>query len=203
MSPEKKGISILTLLLLLTTIMGFKAPDAVKTVSNFELTSVSGQKVSTASYAEAKGFVVIFTCLHCPFAKLYDERLNQLHAKYNKLHIPLLLINSSDTIMFPNESLENMAKLAKAKKYAFPYLFDPSQKVARDFNAEKTPHAFVIWKEHNQWVIKYSGAIDDNGAQPAEVKTKYVENALDDLLHNKPVAVASGKSIGCAIHYRK
>ena len=203
MSPEKKGITFLMLLMLVITITGFKSPDAVKTVSNFELISVSGQKISTASYGDAKGFVVIFTCLHCPFAKLYDERLNQLNARYSKLHIPLLLINSSDTIMFPNESLANMAKIAKAKKYAFPYLFDPSQKVARDFNAEKTPHAFVIWKEKNQWVIKYSGAIDDNGAHPAEVKTKYVENALDDLLQNKPVAVATGLSIGCAIHYRK
>ena len=203
MKRSKQTIPILTLLLLFITITGFKVPEQIKTVSNFELTGVTGQKISTANYNDAKGFVVIFTCLHCPFAKLYDDRLNQLNAKYSKLHVPLLLINSSDTIMFPNESLANMARIAKAKKYTFPYLFDPSQKVARDFNAEKTPHAFVVWKEKNQLVIKYSGAIDDNGAHPSEVKTTYVANALDDLLNNKPVAVASGRSIGCAIHYRK
>lgn len=173
------------------------------TVKDFSLQNVDGKTISTKDYKEAKGFVVVFTCLHCPFAKLYNERLNQLNAKYSKLHVPLLLINSSDTIMFANESLPNMAKLAKEKKYSFPYLFDPSQQVAKDFKAEKTPHAFVVWKEHNQWAIKYNGAIDDNGAHPDLVKIPYVANAVDELLSGKPVSVKEGHSIGCAIHYRK
>lgn len=172
-------------------------------VKDFSLQNVDGKVISTKDYKDAKGFVVIFTCIHCPFAKLYHERLNQLNAKYSKLHIPLLLINSSDTIMFANECLPNMAKVAKEKKYSFPYLFDPSQIVAKDFKAEKTPHAFVIWKENNQWVIKYNGAIDDNGAQPELVKTPYITNALDELLAGKPVSIKEGYSIGCAIHFRK
>jgi len=203
MCMMKKEKYTFIVLLFFIAISAFKVPEPTKTVSDFELTSTDGKIISTRNYTDAKGFVVVFTCLHCPFAKLYDERLNQLNAKYSRLHVPLLLINSSDTIMFPNESLANMVKAAKTKKYTFPYLFDPSQKVARDFNAEKTPHAFVIWKEKNQWVIKYSGAIDDNGAHPEEVKTSYVANALRDLLNNKPVAVISGRSIGCTIHYRK
>lgn len=174
-----------------------------KTVKDFSLQNVDGKIVSTKDYKDAKGFVVVFTCIHCPFAKLYHERLNQINAKYSKLHIPLLLINSSDTIMFANESLPNMAKVAKEKKYSFPYLFDPSQTVAKDFKAEKTPHAFVIWKENNQWTVKYNGAIDDNGAHPELVKTNYVTNAIDELLAGKSVSVAEGFSIGCAIHYRK
>jgi peroxiredoxin len=174
-----------------------------KVVSDFVLQNVDGRTVSTKDYKDAKGFVVVFTCIHCPFAKLYHERLNQLNAKYSKLHVPLLLINSSDTIMFANESLPNMAKVAREKKYASPYLFDPSQAVAKNFKAEKTPHAFVIWKENSQWVIKYSGAIDDNGAHPELVKTPYIANAIDELISGKPVSIAEGYSIGCAIHYRK
>lgn len=174
-----------------------------KTVKDFILQNVDGKTISTKDYKDAKGFVVVFTCIHCPFAKLYHERLNQLNAKYSKLHVPLLLINSSDTIMFGNENLANMAKVAKEKKYSFPYLFDPSQQVAKDFKAEKTPQAFVIWKEHNQYRIKYSGAIDDNGAHPELVKTDYVAKAVDELLAGKPVTVNDGYSIGCTIHYRK
>ena len=174
-----------------------------KVVRDFSLQNIDGRTVSTKDYKDAKGFVVVFTCIHCPFAKLYHERLNQLNLKYSRLHVPLLLINSSDTLMFANESLSNMARVAKEKKYNFPYLFDPSQMVAKSFKAEKTPHAFIVWKENNQWVIKYNGAIDDNGAHPELVKTTYVASAIDELLGGKSVSIAEGYSIGCAIHYRK
>ncbi|MCX6199104.1 MAG: thioredoxin family protein [Bacteroidetes bacterium] len=193
----------MTVVLLLFLLCTSAAETEKRIVKDFSLQNVDGKIISTKDYKDAKGFVVIFTCIHCPFAKLYHERLNQLHAKYSKLHIPLLLINSSDTIMFANESLANMAKVAKEMKYSFPYLFDPSQTVAKDFKAEKTPHAFVIWKENKQWIIKYSGAIDDNGAHPELVKSTYIANALDELLAGKPVTVSCGYSIGCAIHYRK
>lgn len=189
---------VLSLFLLSTSA----AETEKRIVKDFSLQNVDGKIISTKDYKEAKGFVVIFTCIHCPFAKLYTERLIQLNAKYSKLHIPLLLINSSDTIMFANESLRNMTKVAKEKKYNFPYLFDPSQQVAKNFKAEKTPHAFVIWKENNQWTIKYNGAIDDNGAHPELVKMPYVEKAVDELLAGKSVSVTEGISIGCTIHYR-
>ena len=199
----RTGIVRITVVLLIGLgSLNMTLPET-KTIKDFSLQNVDGKIVSTTDFKESKGFVVVFTCIHCPFAKLYHDRLNQLNAKYSKLHVPLLLINSSDTIMFANENLPNMAKVAKEKKYSFPYLFDPSQQVAKYFKAEKTPHAFVIWKERNEWVIKYSGAIDDNGAHPDLVKTPYVANAVDELLAGKRVRVKDGYSIGCAIHYRK
>jgi hypothetical protein len=76
------------------------------------------------------------------------------------------------------------------------------QTVGKDFKAEHTPHAFVIWKENNQWIIKYSGAIDDNGEHP-EKANPYIANAVDDLLHGKPVKMPETQSFGCAIFYRK
>lgn len=174
-----------------------------KVVKDFTLQNVDGKMVSTKDFKDAKGMIIIFGCVHCPFAKLYHERLNQLQVKYSKSHIQLLLVNSSDTLMFADESLKNMTAVAREKKYIFPYLFDPSQQVAKDFKAEKTPHAFVIWKGNNKWIIKYNGAIDDNGAHPDLVKTKYVSNALDELLAGKKVSITEGQSIGCAIHYRR
>ena len=69
--------------------------------------------------------------------------------------------------------------------------------------AQKTPHAFVVWKEKGKLVIKYNGAIDDNGAEPALVKNKYVENTVDALLKGKKITEKETKSIGCQIHFRK
>jgi peroxiredoxin len=193
----------LTVLLFILCLGISMHPADNMVVNDFALPAANGQTVATSQYKNAKGFIVVFTCLHCPFAKLYHQRLIALQKTFGPQNVPLLLINSSDTIMFANENLRNMAQLAKDKQYNFPFLFDPSQQVAKNFKAEKTPHAFVIWKVRNQWVIKYQGAIDDNGAQPALVKASYVANAVNQLLKGQPVATAEGFSIGCAIHYRR
>ena len=61
-------------------------------------------------------------------------------------------------------------------------MYDNAQSVARNYKAERTPQAFVIWKENNIWVVKYNGAIDDNGTHPKLVTENYVANAVDELL---------------------
>jgi peroxiredoxin len=96
-----------------------------------------------------------------------------------------------------------MVKKANEEHFNFPYLFDEMQNVAKNFNAQKTPHAYVIWNENNQWVIKYNGAIDDNGMEPEKVSETYVSNAVFELLANLPIKTVETKSIGCQIAYRK
>ncbi|CAK9254275.1 unnamed protein product [Sphagnum jensenii] len=100
------------------------------------------------------------------------------------------------------DAFPKMIDKAKAEKFNYPYLCDGDQKVGKSFSAQKTPHAFVIWKENGKWVVKYSGAIDDNGEEPQNVKEHYVANAVDALLKGKPVLTKETKSIGCQIHYR-
>jgi hypothetical protein len=68
-------------------------------------------------------------------------------------------------------------------------LYDSAQSVARNYKAERTPQAFVIWKENNNWVVKYNGGIDDNGADPKLVTENYVANAVDELLNRTPIEI--------------
>ena len=75
--------------------------------------------------------------------------------------------------------------------------------VAKNFVAQKTPHAYVIWKENNKWVVKYNGAIDDNGAEPEKVQINYVAKAVEALLNDKKISIVETKSIGCQIRFRK
>jgi peroxiredoxin len=171
-------------------------------VVDFSLKNVDGNMVSLSDYKSAKGFIIIFTCNHCPFAKLYPKRLNALNKKYNKLGVPLLAISSTDTLIFEEDTFDKMVKKSRSEKFNFPYLIDVNQMVAKNFKAEKTPHAFVIWKDNGAWVIKYNGAIDDNGAEPSKVKEKYVEKAVDAILQGKEVPVKETKSVGCQIHFR-
>ena len=175
----------------------------VKTVEDFSLKNVDGKIISLKDYPNAKGFIVVFTCNHCPFAKLYPPRFNALYAQYEKLNVPLIAISSTDTLVYEEDTYFKMVKKAKKEHFNFPYLYDATQSVAKMFGADKTPHAFVIWKENAQWVIKYSGAIDDNGAEPNLVKNPYVAKAVDALLEGKLVDIPETRSIGCQILMRK
>jgi len=96
-----------------------------------------------------------------------------------------------------------MKAKSAAEDFNFPYLYDNQQVVAKNFGAQKTPHAFVIWKEQNKWVVKYNGAIDDNGAEPEKVQINYVAEAVEALLNDKKISIVETKSIGCQIHFRK
>lgn len=191
------------LILASSLLFSFKNAGKEKSISDFRLLNVDGRMISLEDYPDAKGFIIVFTCNHCPFAKLYTDRLNTLSDKYKALNVPLLTINSMDTAVYEDESFEKMQQKAKTAKFSFPYLHDAKQTVTRDFNAERTPHAFVIWKINNAWIIKYSGAIDNNGAEPGKVTHAYVEEAVSELLRGKQVTTAETRSVGCTIYYRK
>ena len=201
-----KLIRLLSLSILLLTSLAFRPKKEVSLLGNeikdFSLKNTDGKMVSLSDFKNAKGFMVVFTCNHCPFAKLYSKRFNDLNIKYKALGVPFLAINSMDTLVYEEESFELMKQKASNDNFNFPYLYDCMQTVGKNFKAEHTPHAFVIWKENNKWIIKYSGAIDDNGEHP-ELAKPFIANAVDDLLNNKPVTMPETQSFGCAIFYRK
>lgn len=188
----------------LTGSFGFRNPDAKtqpgeKMIEPFSLNDIYGTRFSLDDYKNQKGCIVIFTCSHCPFANLYHDRLNKINKKYSKAGFPLLAINPISPLDFPEEGVDELQKKAKANRYDFRYLIDSTQAVARNFGAVKTPHAFVLTHETRGWIIKYNGAIDDNGAHPEKVENAFVEKAVDELLSGKPLSVTETKSIGCKI----
>jgi peroxiredoxin len=197
-----KNIPVVLLLAITLLSMSFLT-EKEKTVRDFKLKNVDGKFVSLKNYPDAKGFIVVFTCNHCPFAKLYPPRLNALNQKYAQLGVPLIAISATDTITYEEDTYPRMVEKAQTEGFDFPYLFDGTQKVAKNFNAQKTPHAFVLWKVKGKWVVKYSGAIDDNGAEPEKVGKQYIADAVDALLAGKPVVERETKSIGCQIIFRQ
>lgn len=199
---HKKYWSILFIALSFISTTSFAQKTNLNLV-DFKLKNVDGNLVSLSNYPNAKGFIIVFTCNHCPFAKLYPPRLNELNNRYKPLGIPLIAISSTDTIMYEEDTYPNMVTKAKEEQFNFPYLFDEMQEVAKNFKAQKTPHAFVIWKENNNWVVKYNGAIDDNGMDSEKVTENYVADAVNALLNGKQILTKETKSIGCQIAFRK
>lgn len=176
---------------------GYKIGD---TAQDFSLTNVNGKKISLAGIKNAKGYIVVFTCNECPYAKAYEQRIIELHQKYAPMGFSVVAINSNDKNVVPGDSFSQMKKLSKKKKYTFPYLYDETQEVAKAFGATRTPHVYVLDKDR---VVRYIGAIDDNSEDPALAKEKYVGAAIDALLAGQDVPVKETKAIGCGIKWKK
>ena len=179
---------------------GYQVGD---TATDFELKSVTGKMVSLRDYATAKGFIVTFTCNTCPYSKLYEDRLVQLHQKYAAKGYPVVAINPNDVNISPGDSFQEMQKRAKQKNFPFAYLQDESQEVAKRYGATRTPHVYVLTRTgSNDLKVAYIGAVDDNSGDPEKVQKRYIETALDHILAGKPVPQTSTKSIGCTIKWR-
>jgi peroxiredoxin len=167
--------------------------------ADFKLKNIDGKMVSLADNKAAKGYIVVFTCNTCPFAKAYESRIVDLNAKYASKGYPVVAINPNDPAVAPGDSYADMQK----KKYAFPYLVDESQQVAKAYGATRTPHLYVLTRKGSDFVVSYIGAIDDNSEDPKLVKTKYVENAMTEILAGKPATTSSTKAIGCTIKWKR
>ena len=164
--------------------------------TDFKLKSVDEKMYSMSDFKSAKGFIIVFTCNHCPFAVKYEDRINALAKKYKPQGYILLAINPNDPTVQPEDSFELMKVRAKEKGFAFPYLFDEGQAIYPQYGATKTPHAFLLDKN---LTVKYIGAIDDNVDSAADVKEKYLENAISALESGKTPSPETTKAIGCSI----
>ena len=76
--------------------------------------------VSMSDYVDAKGFIVIFTCNHCPYAVKYEDRIIALNDKYESMGYPVIAINPNDPEVVPQDSFENMQKKGKEQRFYFP-----------------------------------------------------------------------------------
>jgi peroxiredoxin len=165
--------------------IGGKAPD-------FSLADVDGKMISPNSFEDAKGYIVVFTCNDCPYAKAYQDRIAELHNDLAPKGFPVIAINTSD-------SKESIAARSKEKNYPFSYLHDETQETTKAYGATKTPHAFVLDK--NKTVV-YIGAIDNNYKDADGADQKYVRDAVEALLSNSEVKITKTKAIGCTIKWK-
>lgn len=194
------SVALLTLTTLTTTAQGYKPGDAA---TDFALKNVNDKMVSLSDFKKAKGFIVVFTCNHCPYAKAYEDRIIALDKKYASKGYPVIAINPNDPSLYADDSYEAMKIRAKEKGFTFPYLFDDGQKIYPQYGATKTPHVFVLQKVNDKNIVRYIGAIDNNYADPKDVTERYVENAVDALLAGKPIAQPTTAAIGCGIKAKK
>ena len=191
--------SLLLLALFVSTSVfaqGYSVGDEAK---DFNLKNIDDKMVSLSDFNSAKGFIVVFTCNHCPYAVAYEDRIIALDKKYKSLGYPVIAINPNDPAAVPADDFDKMKVRAKEKGFKFPYLLDDGQKIYPVYGAEKTPHVYILKKTGNKNIVKYIGAIDNNYKNASEANEKYVEDALNALLSGKEPVTTKTVAVGCTI----
>lgn len=197
-----KQFIILTFSLLFSSTLafadGYKIGDKA---TDFSLKNTDETMLSLSDFEDASGFIVIFTCNHCPYSVKYEDRILDLDAKYKDQGYPVIAINPNSPDVQPEDSFPMMQKRAEEKEFTFPYLFDETQEYAEAYGAARTPHVFILQKEGDDLVVKYIGAIDNNVKSEKAADEKYVEDAVDALLAGNDPAVNYTKAVGCTIKW--
>ena len=171
-----------------TAMPPFSLPDAV-----------SGRVVSSSELA-GKPSVVIFICNHCPYVQHLRVGLADFGRACRERGVAMVAISSNDVATYPADAPELMKVEATTAGYVFPYLYDESQAVARDFRAACTPDFFLFDRERR---LVYRGQFDDSRpSNGVPVTGRDARAAIDALLSGQTPSTTQKPSIGCSIKWK-
>jgi peroxiredoxin len=183
-----------------TLAIGAAAPD-------FNLTAVDGKAYQLQDFGASKVLVVVFTCVHCPTAQLYEGRIKKLATDYKDRGVALVAIqpNSPKAVRLDelgytdlSDSPPEMKIRAEYRHFNFPFLYDgETQSVARAYGPTATPHVFVFDRERK---LRYQGRVDSSQRE-ALAKRQDARLAIDAVLAGKPVASDKTPTVGCSIKW--
>ena len=183
-----------------TLAIGAAAPD-------FNLPAVDGKTYNLHDFASSKVLVVVFTCVHCPTAQLYEGRIKKLADDYRDRGVALVAIQPNDPKAVRldelgytdlGDSLPEMKIRAAYRHFNSPFLYDgETQSVARAYGPTATPHVFVFDPERK---LRYQGRVDSS-TREALAKRQDARLAIDAVLAGKPVEMEKTPTVGCSIKW--
>ncbi len=185
-------------LTILPVLAGYQVGDVA---TDFKLKNIDGKMVSLSDYPESKGFIVIFTCNHCPYAVMYEDRIIELQTKFAAQGYPVVAINPNSANKQPKDSYANMITRAEEKSFNFPYLHDETQAIAKAYGATRTPHIYLLQRQGEDLKVAYIGAIDDNARKADDVEARYLEDAITALESGAKPDPDFTKAVGCTIKW--
>ena len=167
---------------------------------DFALDDTIGQRHTLATVRGPNGLLLMFICNHCPYVQAVIDRICRDARELQAIGIGVAAIMSNDVTTYPEDAPDQMRQLASTLDFSFPYLYDPTQDVARSYGAVCTPDFFGF---NAQLELQYRGRLDASGRAPAAA------DARRELFEALREIAASGKgpreqtaSIGCSIKWR-
>ncbi len=165
------------------------------------LDTVAEKTLNLHALKGEKGTVIMFICNHCPFVIHVNPEITRIAEAYQGKGVGFVAISSNDVEKYPQDAPHLMKIKAKAEKYPFPYLYDETQEVAKEYNAACTPD-FYLFDE--QLKLVYRGQLDDSRpGNGLPLNGKDLRNALDNLLSGNSIDSIQKASIGCNIKWKE
>jgi peroxiredoxin len=174
-----------------TLSIGENAPD-------FDLVGTDVDYYSLDSFLEYENLIIFFTCNHCPYVTGSDEVTRATVEKFQGPRFKFVAINSNSKNTYEEDSFENMVKRIDDLKFPWLYLYDETQKAAKDYGALKTPHFFVFDQERK---LVYTGRGVDSPKDSSNIKVNDLDRVLSELVENKKISVPVTNPIGCNIKW--
>jgi peroxiredoxin len=177
--------------------LGSPAPGF--SLPNVNLTA-GGQTVSMTAMNKQPALLVAFISNHCPYVIHIRDSFVSFVSEYQKKGLAVIAICANDVRTHPDDSPEEMGKEAAKFGYTFPYLYDESQSVAKEYRAACTPDFFLY---NHERTLVYRGQFD--GSRPANGKPVTGEDlrrATDALLEGAPMPAEQHPSMGCNIKWK-
>jgi hypothetical protein len=170
----------------------------------FELKDVvTGHAVGRDDAADGARGLLVFLCVHCPYVKHVEQELARIGVDYQG-KIGIAAISSNDAAAYPEDSPEQMKAQALRLGFRFPYLYDETQEVAREYHAACTPDFFLYDAEMK---LVYRGQLDDSrpsgGGNAIPVTGKDLRGAMAAVVAAKRPDTNQRSSIGCSIKWRE
>jgi len=172
-----------------TSAPPFALPDAV-----------TGKIVTLENFTAAPALLVAFLCNHCPYVKHILEGFVAFARELKPRGLAVVAISANDISSYPEDSPEQMQRIATLKGFTFPYLYDESQQVAKAYQAVCTPDFFLFDREQR---LRYRGQFD--GSRPGSntaVTGADLRAATETLLQGRPVQPEQTPSVGCSIKWK-
>ena len=174
-----------------TLATGDQAPD-------FDLVGTDVDYYSLDSFKEFDNLIIFFTCNHCPYVTGSDEVTRKTVEKFNNKQFKFIAINSNSKNTYEEDSFDNMVKRMDEFKFPWLYLYDETQKTAKDYGALKTPHFYVFNQERK---LVYTGRGVDSPKDSSNIKVNDLDRVLSELVENKKISVPVTNPIGCNIKW--
>jgi peroxiredoxin len=170
----------------------WQAPD-------FNLPNVDGRMVSLKGSMGKNGLLVMFICNHCPYVKAILPRLIVDARELQTLGVNTVAIMSNDPAEYPEDSPENMKKIANEMAFPFPYLLDATQEIAKKYDAVCTPDFFGF---NNNFALQYRGRFDESRKETASNSTRDLFNAMKLVAETGAGPKEQVPSIGCSMKWK-
>ena len=174
-----------------TIAIGDQAPD-------FDLIGTDVDYYSLDSFKDFDNLIIFFTCNHCPYVTGSDEVTRKTVEKFNNKQFKFIAINSNSKNTYEEDSFDNMVKRMDEFKFPWLYLYDETQKTAKDYGALKTPHFYVFNQERK---LVYTGRGVDSPKDSSNIKVNDLDRVLSELVENKKISVPVTNPIGCNIKW--